>query len=88
MRKIISWFFNKFKNSKAIYMTVSQWNRDREKHYELVKELQKGLIHLVCDACKYPVADQVHVDETQKPKNKRQVICINPDCSRVDYRIE
>lgn len=66
-------------------LTVEQFNEARQAHYEVLGRLQRGELRLLCNDCRSPVEDQIHIDYSVSP-HKKQVICTSGLCSKVDYR--
>lgn len=75
------------KLSNKIKVKVKDFNDVAKKHYDLAKQLRRGHIILVCNDCNSEVEEQRHVDDSKHP-HKRQVICSNEKCGKIDYRYQ
>lgn len=65
--------------------TVSEWNEERQSHYESMANYPK-FTELLCNKCNFLVLAEYHVDHSITPP-RRQVVCSNPDCRQIDYMI-
>lgn len=70
-----------------IEIEVPKWNEIRKKNHQNIIDLYEDKIILICPVCKFTVQDQPHKDVRSHP-HKVQVVCQNPECNYVDYRLE
>lgn len=73
--------------SNYIKIEVPEWNDIRQRNHQMIIDLYENKILLICPECKNTVQDQPHKDVRNHPY-KVQVVCQNPDCNYVDYRLE
>jgi len=77
-------------------MTVKEWNdarwiQLRERDLEILGDLENigeypQATKFLCTWCQHPVTAQAHINDTGR-KWKRQVVCSNSRCGKVDYLV-
>jgi hypothetical protein len=66
--------------------TLDEWNEMRQAEYESWNSFPKKS-PVKCPKCRSDMLDQYHVDYNSGPPARRQVICTNPKCIYVGYRL-
>lgn len=65
-------------------ITVSEWNEERKRHYDLANSYFKGELDLLCESCGAKVLFQEHYwFDANYPY--RQAVCSNEGCGKSTY---